>query len=93
MRKEIIIPAMGWIVSGIISITVWYIQSSNNICNCPEIPANASVSVVHSICSCSGSYGLLYIGILVILVGFGLIISRNKISKMMDAYKSKRPSK
>ena len=37
--------------------------------------------------------GLLYIGILVIIVGIALLVSNKKISKMMDAYKKVRPSK
>jgi len=92
MRKEILVPALGWMASGVVSIAAWSLQSSRTICNCPEIPANASAATIHAICNCPTPMGLLYIGIFVIIVGIALLLSSNKISKMMDTYK-KRPSK
>ncbi len=93
MRKEIIVPAVGWITSGIVSIAVWYIQSQHTVCNCPSIPVNASSYAIQAICNCHGSMGLFYIGILVMIVGFGLLATNKRISKMMDAFKTGRPSK
>ena len=31
MRKEIIVPASGWIASGIVSIATWLIKTSSNL--------------------------------------------------------------
>ena len=93
MRREILVPALGWIASGIVSIAAWSLQSGRTVCNCPSIPVNASPSAIHALCSCPTPMGLLYIGVLVIMVGIGLLASSNRISKMMDAYKTKRPSK
>lgn len=91
VRKEILVPAIGWMASGVVSIAAWSLQTTHTVCNCPAIIVNTTRSVVYASCRCPTPMGLLYIGILVIVVGFGLLLSSNKISKMMDAYK--RPSR
>jgi hypothetical protein len=89
MRKEILIPALGWICSGIISLFVWYLQNGSVVCNYPEIPVNATKSQIASLCRCNGPMGLLYIGIFVIIVGIALILENKKLAEMMDKYKRK----
>ncbi len=66
MRNKVIVPALGWISSGLISIIVWAIKNSSKAC------------------SCAGSIGLLYVGILVIIVGLALLASRRQIERMIE---------
>ena len=67
MRKEILIPALGWIASGVISLVVWVVENGR-----------------------THSSGLLYIGILVIVVGIALLFASNRIAKIMDDAKKRK---
>lgn len=91
MRKDVIIPALGWIAAGIISIIVWAIKTSSEICYCSNIPANTPISQVRHMCSCTGSANLLYIGVFVIILGFVLIVVSNKLGKIIDMKYAKKP--
>ncbi len=90
MRKEVIIPAIGWVLSGLVSIATWTIKAGRSVCNCPSIPVNASASLIRSICRCPSNNGLLYIGVFVMIVGASLMVFNKRIGRIIDFYKNKK---
>jgi len=86
MKIGILVGGVGWIAAGIISVATWLFESSDIICNCPAIPANATAQQISLACSCAGnvSVGLLVIGIAVMAAGILLLAFNKRIEKAIS---------
>lgn len=85
INKDLLVGGSGWISAGVIAIATWLAEINSVVCNCPDIPANATQQQISQICGACGSnpIGLLVIGIAVIVVGASLLVFNKKIGRVV----------
>ena len=87
MRREIVLSGTGWIGSGIVCFVVWALESGRTVCNCPALlPGTASS--ISNLCRCTGPNGLLYTGILVVVVGISLFLLNGRIERIIGRFEA-----
>lgn len=81
-ERQVVISGIGWIIAGILCFSVYTLQTQQ-VCNCPNIPVNISAQQAQTVCNCpSGNLYTLLVGILTVVVGAWIIISRKRILKL-----------
>lgn len=80
MRKEVLAAGLGWIIAGIVSISVWYVLNNARICNCPNIPEGSTAAIQ----CCAPKNGDLYTGAITLAVGIFILLLGNSISAEVE---------
>ena len=77
-EKQVVVSGTGWLLAGLLCLLLSMLQAP--VCNCPNIPVNASPQQVAALCSCpSNNLSTELVAVLALAIGSWIIISRKRI--------------
>lgn len=81
-ERKVMIAGIAWMIAGTLALLVGIYIAAPAICNCPEIPSNATPAQIAKICPCGTSIsGFIYIGVVALIAGLCIVLFRRRIAE------------